>query len=218
MVAVARWRRDMGPRRRELSSRTGPSRSARGPQGLPGKLDRGSRAVMAPYQNQIVAATALRRGPAIDFPRVLSGLFGQGFVTPDWRGLFVRACLAAGCARRASISPQMRQRKPGAAERNEPRLVPKATPVTTSPIRRSGSRLRTHRSRSSYARAQRLTGVGLGGREPMPLAFAFRLGPAKAHVSSGSFPQIKEQTFRSQEIRPPSSKKHARTNFERRAL
>ena len=163
----------------------------------------------------MIAATALRRGPAIDFPRVLSGLFRQGFVTPDWRELSVRACLAAGCARRASISPQMRQRKPGAAERNEPRLVPKARPVTTSPIRRSGSRLRTHRSRSSYARARRF-GVGLGGRKPMPLAFAFRLGPAKAHVSSGSFPQINEQAFRSHEMRPPSSKKHARTNFERR--
>ena len=170
---------------------------------------------LKPFQNWMVAATALCRGRAIDFPAVFSGLVRQGFVTPDWRGLFVRACLAAGCARRASISPQMRQRKPGAAERNEPRLVPKARPVTTSPIRRSGSRLRTHRSRSSYARAQRLTGVGLGGREPMPLAFAFRLGPAQAHASSGSFPQIKEQAFRSHEMRPPSLSEQARTLFQR---
>ncbi len=170
---------------------------------------------MTAHQNQMIAATALRRGPAIDFPRVLAGVFRQGFVTPDWRGLSVRACLAAGCARRGFTSSQMGQGELGVAERNEPRLVPKARPVTTSPIRRSGSRLRTARSRSSYARAQRLTGVGLGGREPMPLAFAFRLGPAQAHVSSGSFPQIKEQAFRSHEMRPPSLSEQARTLFQR---
>ena len=171
--------------------------------------------MIAPHLKQIVAATALRRGPAIDFPRVLSGLFGQGFVTAHWRGLFVRACSFAGCARPGSTSPQMRQGECGVAERDEPRLVPKADPVTTSPIRRSGSCLRIAPSRSLSARDRRLAGVGLGGREPMPLAFAFRLGPAQAHVSSGSFPQIKDQAFRSHEMRPSSLDEQARTLFQR---
>lgn len=172
--------------------------------------------MMAPYQNQMICSAALRRAAAIDFPRVLSGFFGQGFLTPAGGRISVRACSDAGCARRGSTSSQMRQGELGVAERNEPRLVPKASPVTTSPIRRSGSRLRTHRSRSLSARDRRLTGVGLGGREPMPLAFAFWLGPAQAHASSESFPQIKEQAFRSHEMRPSSLSEQARTLFQRR--
>ena len=52
-----------------------------------------------PFQNRIVPTTPISATGAVDFPRVLSGVFGEGFVTAPTAPLgpieLIRACLSA---------------------------------------------------------------------------------------------------------------------------
>lgn len=174
---------------------------------------------MAPYQNQMVRSTALRRAAAIVFPRVLSGVFGRGFVTPDLARLCVRACWVAGCARMTWAGFADRKRgeaNPARRSETSARDVETGEAMTPAPIRRRGRRLiSTGQLDPSISRGRRLNGARLGGREPLALALAFRLGPPSAHVLSRSPHDVEKPILTLPVIRPPSSKKHARTNFQR---
>lgn len=142
---------------------------------------------MTAFQNQMVCSTALRRAAAIDFPRVLAGVFGQGFVTRRLGQESVRACPIAGCA-----GPDIRgfaAGKRGGAKRGR-RTRTRASDVvvrdlmTAVPIRRSGGRLiGTGQLDLVTSRGRRLAGADLCGRAPAPLCGPSVLDRSPAHVA-----------------------------------
>lgn len=171
---------------------------------------------MTAHQNQMVSATALCRGRAIDFPAVFSGLVRQGFVTPDWRGLRVRACLAPGCARRAMTHSVLdEERNPSWARRTgtSAREVPKAEPMTAAPSHRRGGRLiPTGQQDHQFSRGRRRFDVSLGGLAPVPICgpSALARSPAQSFQNSPISLDLESGPAKK---RPLSLSKHARTHF-----
>ena len=151
----------------------------------------------------------------------LVAMLRRNNVLTYWRGaISVRACLVAGCARITWAGFAASKRgEANRARRSETSAcdVETGEAMTPAPIRRRGRRLiSTGQFDPSISRGRRLNGARLGGREPLALALAFRLGPPSAHVFSRSPHDVEKPILRLRVIRPPSSKKHARTNLQTR--